>query len=87
MYELSRSYESAVCEVTRFNCIFKPITTQRQILMRYRYKAVENIVRKGEIAYNKQFLIFSQYFLPYMIPIFHFKGGLSDLGTKILHKY
>ena len=22
------------------------------------YKAVENIVRKGEIAYNKQFLLF-----------------------------
>ena len=28
------------------------------------YIAVENIVRKGEIACNKQFLLFSQCFLP-----------------------
>ena len=33
----------------------------------------ENIVRKGEIACNKQFLLFSQCFLPYMVLIFHFK--------------
>ena len=26
------------------------------------YKAVENIVRKGEIACNKQFQLFSQWF-------------------------
>ena len=32
-----------------------------------------NIVRKGEIACNKQFLLFSQCFLPYMALIFHFK--------------
>ena len=30
------------------------------------YLTVENIVRKGEIACNKQFLLFSQCFLPYM---------------------
>ena len=30
------------------------------------YKAVENIVRKGEIACDKQFLLFSQCILPYM---------------------
>ena len=34
---------------------------------------MENIVRKGEIAYNKQILFFSQCFLPYMALIFHFK--------------
>ena len=34
---------------------------------------MENIVRKGEIACNKQFLLFSQCFLPYMALIFHFK--------------
>ena len=28
--------------------------------------AVENVVRKGEIACNNQFLLFSQCFLPYM---------------------
>ena len=31
-----------------------------------KYIAVENIVRKGEIACNKQFLLFSLCFLPYM---------------------
>ena len=34
---------------------------------------MENIVRKGEIVCNKQFLLFSQFFLPYMALIFHFK--------------
>ena len=34
---------------------------------------MENIVRKGEIAFNKQFLLISQCFLPYMALIFHFK--------------
>ena len=35
-----------------------------------RYIAVENIVRKGEIACNKQFHLLSQCFLPYMALIF-----------------
>ena len=30
-------------------------------------------MRKGEIACNKQFLLSSQCFLPYMVLIFHFK--------------
>ena len=34
---------------------------------------MESIVRKGEIACNKHFLLFSQCFLPYMVHIFHFK--------------
>ena len=38
--------------------------------------AVENIVRKGEIACNKQFLFFSQCFLSYTALIFHFKCTL-----------
>ena len=37
---------------------------------------MENIVRKGEIACNKQFLLFSR-FLPYMAAIFHFKCTLK----------
>ena len=41
--------------------------------MQERYVAVENIVRKGEITCNMQFLLFSQCFLPYMALIFHFK--------------
>ena len=42
-----------------------------------RYIAVENIVRKGEIACNKQFLLFLLCFLPYMALIFHFKYTLK----------
>ena len=38
---------------------------------------MENIVRKGELAWNKQFLLFSQCFLPYMARIFHFKHTLK----------
>ena len=35
--------------------------------------AVESIVRKGDIDCNKQFLLFSQWFLPYMALIFSFQ--------------
>ena len=38
---------------------------------------MENIVRKGEIAYNKQFLFFSQCFLTYMAIHFHFGWTLK----------
>ena len=38
---------------------------------------MENIVRKGEIACNKQFLLFSQCFLLYVALIFHFKCTLN----------
>ena len=38
---------------------------------------VENIVRKEEIACNKQFLLFSQCFSPYTALIFHFKCTLE----------
>ena len=54
-----------------------PITTKCHILMHYRYITVENIVKKGEIACNKQFLLFSLCFLSYMILIFHFKYALK----------
>ena len=42
----------------------------------YSYIVVENIVRKGEIACNKQYLLFSQWFLPDMLLLkfkMHFK--------------
>ena len=42
-----------------------------------KYIAVENNVRKGEIACKKQFLLFSQCFLPYKPLIFHFKCTLK----------
>ena len=34
-------------------------------------------MRKGEITYNKPFLLFSQCFLPFMVLIFHFKCALK----------
>ena len=45
--------------------------------MHYRYIAVENIVRKGEIACDKQFLHFTQCFLPYMALSFHLSGSFG----------
>ena len=54
-----------------------PITKQCLILMHHRNKAVENIVRKGAITCNNQFLLFSQSFLHYMVLIFHFKCTLK----------
>ena len=54
-----------------------PITTQCCILTHLRYITIENIVRKGKIACNKQFLLFSQCFPPNMALIFHFKGTLK----------
>ena len=38
---------------------------------------MENIVRKGEIACNKQFPLFSQCFLPHIALIFLFKCTLK----------
>ena len=35
-------------------------------------------MRKGEIACNKRFLLFSQCFLPYMALTFHFKFEMSS---------
>ena len=45
--------------------------------MYLRYIAVENIVRKVEIACNKQFLLLSHCYQPYMAIIFHFKCTLK----------
>ena len=49
--------------------------------MHLRYITVENILRKGEIACDKQFLLFSYCFLHYMALIFHFKCTLKKLST------
>ena len=59
-----------------YNNKTKSITTKCHILIHYRYIAMQNIVRKGEIAYNKQFLLFSQCFPPYMALYFqmHFNS-------------
>ena len=64
-----------------------------------RFIAVGNIVRKEEIACNKQFPLFSQYFLPYMVHIFHYKKMsairfyldqskiLSSAGNGLTHSH
>ena len=38
---------------------------------------MENILRKGEIACKKQFLLFSQCFLSYTVLIFHIRCTLK----------
>ena len=58
-------------------CFWYPITTQCHILMHKRYIAVKIIVRKGEIACNKQFLLSLQYFLPYIAFTVHFECTLK----------
>ena len=51
---------------------------------------MENIVRQGGIACNKQFLLFSQCFLPYTALMFHFKCNFKcrlqffSIQSKIL---
>ena len=64
--------------------LFKPLlsgllnlTTKCCILMHLKHIAMENIVRKGVFACNKQFLLFSQCFLSYMVLIFHLKCTLK----------
>ena len=64
------------CRSHRKNSVY-PIPTQYCILTHLRYIAVENIVRKKEIACNKQFLLFTQCFLPYVVLSFHFKCTLK----------
>ena len=65
--------------VYRFYANFVPISTRYRVLTHERYTciAVENIMRKGEIACNKQFLLFSQCFLLYMALNFHFECTLK----------
>ena len=59
------------------------MSTQYHILTKLRYIAVENIVRKGEIASNEQFLLFLQCFLPYMVLIFHTRCTLILDSSKL----
>ena len=54
------------------------MATKCHILTHVRYITVENMVRKGEIACDKQFLLFSPCFLPYMALIFHFNPFPND---------
>ena len=46
---------------------------------------MENIVRNGEIAFNMQFLLLSQCFLPYLALTFHFKCTLKKLSSVCLN--
>ena len=45
---------------------------------------VENIVRKGEIACYKQFLLFSQSFLQLYISLLHQNAALCGIGLSIM---
>ena len=61
-------FENSDADLSWF--LFLPIATQCRILMHERYIPVENIVGNGEIAYDKQLHLFSQYFLPYIALFF-----------------
>ena len=68
--------------------IHQTFTTQCHILTHERHIALENVVRKGEIACNKQFLLFSPCFLPYMALIFPLKLFLDFAPEKkVLWEY
>ena len=43
-----------------------PFTTRSRLLTALKKKAFENVVGKGETADNQHFLIFPQFFLPYV---------------------
>ena len=76
--EKSAFYQHLICHLQNsLNLVRAQILSQCRILTHQRDIAVENIVRKGEIAWNKQFLLFSQCSLPYMALIFHFKCTLK----------
>ena len=49
-----------------------PLPTQQHLLTLLGNKLFENTVGKGEIARNKQFLLFPKCFLPVWITFFHF---------------
>ena len=72
----------------------KPSPKQALVLTCLQYKSFENTVGKGEFAHNKQFLLFSQCFLPTLITFCHVRQ-ISNLKlsatafslevTKIFH--
>ena len=73
-YEAPGKHPSSIICITPDGMYkLQPITIQYHILTHQRYIAVENIVTKGEIACNKQFLLFLQCFPPFMALIFHSK--------------
>ena len=49
-----------------------PFPKQSLVFTYLQYKSFENTVGKGEIASNKQFLLFPQCFLPVQTTFFHF---------------
>ena len=73
VHKKKRKHLSSCIVIWCQNSQFNPLT-QYCILMHLRYIAMENIVRKKEIACNNQYLLFSQCFLPY---IFHLKCTLK----------
>ena len=54
-----------------------PFPKQVLVLTCLQYKSLENTVGKGEIARNKQFLLFPQCFLPIWITLYHFHYTLE----------
>ena len=53
--------------------VIKPFPKQAHVFTCLRYKSFENTVGKGEIACNKQFLLFLKCFLPDWKAFCHFQ--------------
>ena len=60
------------------DCFFNLTLSQALVFTCLQYKSFENTVEKGEIARNKQFLLFPQSFLPIWIPFCHFHQILNS---------
>ena len=57
---------------TNLHYFYEPFPKQALVFTCLQYKSFENTVGKGEIAHNKQFLLFPQCFLPVWITFCHF---------------
>ena len=70
LFSISNALQNVICNLFQFEPVsnfverFNPLPQNTAFQRTYDIFNVENIVRKGEIACNKQFVLFSQYFLP-----------------------
>ena len=74
------------CGQTKLDMIICNISAKQAFVLTFlQYKLFEKVVGKGEIAYNKQFLLFPMCFLPFWRPFFVCQLYLSLEESKICH--
>ena len=62
--------------------LIKPFPKRTLVFTFLQYKSFENTVGKVEIAHNKQFLLFPQYFLPVWMNFLPFSSNLKLTPAK-----